>query len=86
MSGRIGSTIIASVLPLIADMLGGGVRGLLMTLSGHPPERLTLPHEQEVAAVLAGLADVSILWSLLGGDHHQLTDGIEQLGAVDHPT
>ena len=30
-----GSTIITSALPLIADMLGGGVRGLLMTLCGH---------------------------------------------------
>ena len=42
-----------------------------MTQSGHPPERLTFPHEQEVTTVMASLADVGVLWGLLGGDHQR---------------
>ncbi len=50
--------------------MGAALR-LLVTLSGHPPERLTFLHEKEVAAVMAGLAHVRILGPLLGGDHQR---------------
>ena len=35
-------------------------------------------HEQEIAAVVAGFADVGKLWRLVGVDHHRAADDIEQ--------
>ena len=35
------------------------------------PSGALAPDEQEVAAVVAGLADVGVLRRLFGGDHHQ---------------
>ncbi len=32
---------------------------------------LLFPDEKEIAAVVAGLADVGVLRRLFGGDHHQ---------------
>ena len=41
----------------------------------------TLPHEQEVATVMASLADVGVLRRLPGGDHYRAGRVGEQLGA-----
>ncbi len=54
-----------------ADILRVVEKRLLVTLSGHSPERLTFPHEQEVTTVMASLADVGVLWGLLGGYHQR---------------
>ena len=60
-----------SALPPKADIQTAVEKGPLMTLSGHSLERLTLPHEQEVAAVVTSIANVGVLRRLLGGDHHR---------------
>ncbi len=54
-----------------------------MTQSGHSGERLASLHEQEVAAIVTGLAHIGILRRLVGGDHDRTANLIEQLGSID---
>ncbi len=54
-----------------------------MTQVRHSLERLSLPDEQKIAAVVAGIADVGILRCLIGADHHGATYLTEQPGAID---
>ncbi len=45
---------------------------------------LELPHEQEVAAVVAGVAHVGIFRRLVGVEHHRAAHATEHLGPVHH--
>ena len=67
-----------SALPQKADIFGVVGKSPLMTQSGHwlmsgkrGVRPLFLAHEQEVAAVVAGIPHVRILRCLIGGDHHR---------------
>ena len=53
-----------------------------MTLNGHSVESLLLPHKQEIAAIVTGVADIGVGRCLLPSHDDRAANCIEQRGAV----